>query len=411
MVVLAVETATRAGSLAIVVDAVCHAREGRSERTHAERLPLEAVSFLAEHGLTLGGIDLFAVIAGPGSFTGLRVGVAAVQGLALAAGRLVVSVPTLEALADGWISPAPLETSAVFACLDGQRDEVFFAAWAGKGNPVSGQTVLVPPQVGGTAELRRAMATVPAGLPVVMIGPAGSRIAAAQESIRSGIVWVDMPVPLAAVAARTAARQPDRAVRPHALRPLYIRRPDAEVAREKALKLSPGNLGTENPGTRNRGTSEPAAFIITRLSPTDDLSDVEALQRRSFSAAWGEEAIRWELTNTDVARLYVLRGPAGELLAYCSCWMLLDELHINSLAVDEAWRRRGLARRLLAEVFREAVAAGARSATLEVRQSNQAARALYEGLGFVVEATRRGYYQSPREDALILWHRRLADRV
>jgi ribosomal-protein-alanine N-acetyltransferase len=114
------------------------------------------------------------------------------------------------------------------------------------------------------------------------------------------------------------------------------------------------------------------------------------------------------LANSDVARLYALSGPKGELLAYCSCWMLFDELHINSLAVDEGWRRRGLARRLLKEVFREAVAAGARSATLEVRQSNQAARALYEGLGFVVEGTRRGYYQSPREDALILWHRRLA---
>jgi ribosomal-protein-alanine N-acetyltransferase len=139
------------------------------------------------------------------------------------------------------------------------------------------------------------------------------------------------------------------------------------------------------------------------------LSEVEELQRRSFSAAWGEEAIRWELANSNVARLYVLRGATGELLGYCSCWMMLDELHINSLAVDQASRRRGLARQLLAEVFREAVAAGAKSATLEVRQSNQAARALYEGLGFVVEATRRGYYQSPREDALILWHRRLAE--
>jgi tRNA threonylcarbamoyl adenosine modification protein YeaZ/ribosomal-protein-alanine acetyltransferase len=402
MVVLAVETATRAGSLAILVDDVCHAREGRSERTHAERLPLEAVSFLAEHGLTLGDVDLFSVIAGPGSFTGLRVGVAAVQGLALTAGRLVVSVPTLEALADGWMPPAPHETTAVFACLDGQRDEVFFAAWVGKGRTVSGQAVLVPPQVGRTDEFQRALGTVPAGLPVVLIGPAGSRIALAhdpaREPMRPGVHWIDMPVPLAAVAAQTAARQPDRAVRPHALKPIYIRRPDAEVARERARANS-----SVNP-------LNPLELAISRLSPTDDLSDVEALQRRSFSAAWGEEAIRWELTNTNVARLYVLRDPAGELLAYCSCWMLLDELHINSLAVDEPWRRRGLAQRLLARVFTEAVAAGARSATLEVRQSNQAARALYEGLGFVVEATRRGYYQSPREDALILWHRRLAEQ-
>jgi ribosomal-protein-alanine N-acetyltransferase len=87
--------------------------------------------------------------------------------------------------------------------------------------------------------------------------------------------------------------------------------------------------------------------------------------------------------------------------------MVFDELHINSLAVDEPWRRRGLARVLLKSVIGDAVAAGARAATLEVRQSNVAARALYEGLGFHVEGVRRDYYQQPREDALILWNRRL----
>jgi len=150
------------------------------------------------------------------------------------------------------------------------------------------------------------------------------------------------------------------------------------------------------------------AFAITRASACDDLSEVAALQRVSFTNAWGAEALQWELKNTDVARLYLMRSPGGRLVAYCACWMVFDELHINSLAVDTAWRRRGLARRLLIDVFRDAVGAGARSATLEVRQSNTAARALYEGLGFHVEAVRRDYYQDPREDALILWHRSLA---
>jgi ribosomal-protein-alanine N-acetyltransferase len=57
---------------------------------------------------------------------------------------------------------------------------------------------------------------------------------------------------------------------------------------------------------------------------------------------------------------------------------------------------------------REAVAGGARSATLEVRESNRAARALYEALGFTVEGVRRNYYDAPREDAVILWHRALS---
>jgi ribosomal-protein-alanine N-acetyltransferase len=77
--------------------------------------------------------------------------------------------------------------------------------------------------------------------------------------------------------------------------------------------------------------------------------------------------------------------------------------------VDGTVRRRGLARGLLRHVFAVAAAAGASSATLEVRESNAAARALYEGLGFTVEGVRRNYYQAPREDALVLWHRRLRE--
>ena len=94
-------------------------------------------------------------------------------------------------------------------------------------------------------------------------------------------------------------------------------------------------------------------------------------------------------------------------MAYCACWIVFDELHINSVAVDATRRRLGIARRLLEYVLAEAAAGGARGATLEVRQSNEAARKLYEGLGFRVEGVRRNYYQDPKEDALILWHRNL----
>jgi ribosomal-protein-alanine N-acetyltransferase len=147
---------------------------------------------------------------------------------------------------------------------------------------------------------------------------------------------------------------------------------------------------------------------VSRVSAGDDLSEISALQRRSFTNPWGADAIQWELANTDVARLYVARSSSGALVGYCACWLIFDELHINSLAVDDACRRTGIARYLLREIFRDVVTAGARAATLEVRRSNEAARRLYEGLGFTVEAVRRDYYQMPREDALILWHRDLA---
>lgn len=150
-----------------------------------------------------------------------------------------------------------------------------------------------------------------------------------------------------------------------------------------------------------------AAFEISRASADDDLSEISALQARTFTNPWRAESLRWELANTDVARLYVMRAGA-HVVGYCACWVILDELHINSLAVDPDRRRQGLASLLLRAVFRDAVAAGATTATLEVRRSNVPAIGLYERLGFAVEGVRVGYYEQPAEDALVLWCRKLA---
>jgi len=99
----------------------------------------------------------------------------------------------------------------------------------------------------------------------------------------------------------------------------------------------------------------------------------------------------------------MLRDAAGAVVAFCVCWVIFDELHINTLAVKPADRRVGLATTLLREVMAEAAAAGAKNATLEVRASNTAALGLYTRLGFHVAAKRPRYYTQPEEDALILW--------
>jgi ribosomal-protein-alanine N-acetyltransferase len=146
---------------------------------------------------------------------------------------------------------------------------------------------------------------------------------------------------------------------------------------------------------------------MVRLTAGDDLSEIAALQARAFSNPWSVESMQWELANTDVARLYVLR-LSDALVGYCACWVLFDELHINSLAIDDAYRRQGMALMLLRGVIRDAQSAGATKATLEVRRSNTPALRLYERLGFSVDAVRKDYYEQPREDALVLWCRALA---
>jgi len=134
-----------------------------------------------------------------------------------------------------------------------------------------------------------------------------------------------------------------------------------------------------------------------------DIDAVVALENESFSNPWPRDTLVWELTNSDVTRVYLLRDAEDRAIAFCMVWIIFDELHINTLAVASSRRRQGLATFLLREVMADAARDGARRATLEVRESNAAALELYAHLGFRVTARRRAYYTHPVEDALILW--------
>jgi [ribosomal protein S18]-alanine N-acetyltransferase len=146
------------------------------------------------------------------------------------------------------------------------------------------------------------------------------------------------------------------------------------------------------------------AVTIERVVSGDDLDAVAALEAASFTNPWTREMLARELETSAVARVYILRS-AGRVTAFCSCWILFEELHINTLAVDPEFRRRGLATTLMNQLLALAAGEGATRALLEVRRSNAAAIRLYESLGFQVSDVRRGYYSHPDEDALILTRR------
>jgi ribosomal-protein-alanine N-acetyltransferase len=143
-------------------------------------------------------------------------------------------------------------------------------------------------------------------------------------------------------------------------------------------------------------------LVIEPVNLQRDLDAIAEIARQSFPNPWTREMFAQELSQQPLARGYVLRSPEDTVAAFCTCWLVVDELHINTVAVRPELRRQGLARMLLEYVFREASARGARHVLLEVRRSNVAAIRLYEELGFAVEAVRAGYYPSPSEDALIL---------
>ena len=144
-------------------------------------------------------------------------------------------------------------------------------------------------------------------------------------------------------------------------------------------------------------------IVIEQIHDERDLEDVAALEAASFTNPWTREMLAGELARNPFARVYVLRVPGAPVAAFCACWLVVDELHINTIAVAEAHRRQGLALALMRHILTAVSSEGVQRATLEVRRSNEAAQKLYEKLGFVHAGVRPGYYTQPDEDALILW--------
>jgi tRNA threonylcarbamoyladenosine biosynthesis protein TsaB len=239
VVILALDTSSPGGSAAVIrVDGEhtsLFETAGDATRPAGERLPLELMAVLREAGATIEEVDRLAVAVGPGSFTGLRVGIAAIQGLALARAVPVVPVSTFEALA--WQARGASSSDAIAAWVDAHRGEVFATLLT-----PDGRTVLVP------ASALAPEATLDAWRdalgPFARVQFLGDGAVRYRDVIRERLgaqAEVDEPAPmLAAAIGWIAAAAPDRAVRPHALVPLYVRRPDVEIARDRRQAAAKG---------------------------------------------------------------------------------------------------------------------------------------------------------------------------
>jgi ribosomal-protein-alanine N-acetyltransferase len=133
----------------------------------------------------------------------------------------------------------------------------------------------------------------------------------------------------------------------------------------------------------------------------DDLPAVQSIEQASFTTPWPAHAYRNELETNRLAHYLVVRA-GSDIVGYAGVWLMVDEAHVTTFAVDPRWRRRRIGERLLIAMLDAATARGAREATLEVRLSNVAARRLYEKYGFRPVGLRPRYYSDNGEDALIM---------
>lgn len=232
MLVLALDTTTRGGSCAVVRDGeVVHERGGDPERPHDARLPGDLMTLLDEAALRLDDIDVHAVATGPGSFTGLRIGIATMQGLAFAGERPLIGVSAFDALAHH--AAAAAGGGRIATWIDAWRGDVY-AALYDNGVEVARPIVRAPSAV---LDDLLAAAHDPADVPhTLFIGDAAEMYRdLILDALGERATIADPSAPLlagtlgrlAAARARAGERPP-----PHAIRPLYVRRPDAELARD-----------------------------------------------------------------------------------------------------------------------------------------------------------------------------------
>lgn len=143
-------------------------------------------------------------------------------------------------------------------------------------------------------------------------------------------------------------------------------------------------------------------FSIRKMQDAD-LPLVMAIERLSFSNPWHETTFRGEIRNHPISHPYVIvHGGRERVIGYVIYWQVLGEVQVNNIAVHPDFRRMGVGEAVLRQVLDEVKGRGAKSITLEVRTSNEAAVRLYRKLGFRLLGVRKHYYSNPSEDGLVM---------
>ena len=141
--------------------------------------------------------------------------------------------------------------------------------------------------------------------------------------------------------------------------------------------------------------------VLIRRMTINDVDAVHAIESATFARPWKREDFVKEMTQNQCAR-YLVAETEGRVVGFAGAWIVLDEAHITNIAVRKDCRGRGIGRRLTEELMRYAANLGVVYATLEVRRSNEAAKKLYQSLGFEYVGVRKRYYEDNGEDAFLM---------
>ncbi len=143
------------------------------------------------------------------------------------------------------------------------------------------------------------------------------------------------------------------------------------------------------------------SVVIRRMTPAD-VPAVSQIDRMSFSLPWPEHSFQYEVSENRVSRCWVAESDDKRIAAMIVSWIIVDEMHIATIATHPEFRRQGIGERILRQALVDGRQSGARMAFLEVREANEAAQAMYRKFGFHATGRRPRYYRDNGEDAILM---------
>jgi tRNA threonylcarbamoyladenosine biosynthesis protein TsaB len=386
VLLIALDTCDSKGSVAVLRDAdALHTVVHDSSDDYSSWLLPAVEAALRAAGTTLADVDAYAVAAGPGSFTGVRVGLATVKAWAEVYGRPIAAVSRLEALAALASGTEPY----VAAFADGRRGQLFAAMYRRSGGALKRleEEIVIAPErfVAWAAETAGSsdIDWISSEPKSVIETPLWANRQAAGESVQTASPF------LAPAIGRLGHRMAleNQLTDAVSLDANYVRRTDAEVL-WKDESRSPA-------GTERKGLNA----AVRKFKPQDADAVQEISKRSPEAAQWSREAY---VALNDQGHSAWVAEAGGTICGLLVARVVGDEAEVLNLAVDPVKRRAGIANALLNEAFAEFQRRAVRRVFLEVRESNSAAIRFYEKQGFARTGQRAGYYREPAEAAVLM---------
>lgn len=142
--------------------------------------------------------------------------------------------------------------------------------------------------------------------------------------------------------------------------------------------------------------------MIIRFGEEKDLPEMSEIEKECFNIPWTFDALSYDMLDNHMA-VYFVAETDGKVVGYIGIWRILDECHINNVAVKPQYRRNHIGSALIERLLDYCKIENLNSQTLEVRQSNVPAIGLYSKFGFTSAGIRKGYYEDNGENAVIMW--------